>query len=235
MAKTNYPDLTPEQVAELKEKNPGVRFYAQKICGDRYIYRAITGAEWVGVQSLVRDNPNLKQSDLDEKCVSLGLVYPRIPAPEWSQREAGVVPTLAAHIRAKSGFLEPGITQPGDLLVETLVEQPEGERPTPEEVEALRGRTEWALHLLRVNGIWFVFRPILRLEWRNLFSEEVPALDSGDDKDLQTCQRCVLWSSGGKNGRDVDWLSLPAGVVSTLARFILEHSGFGSESEAEEL
>lgn len=100
----------------------------------------------------------------------------------------------------------------------------------PEAVDGWKkmfGRVE----LLKVGDKHFVYRPMKRLEWRQI-GDQVQEAD-GDVGMVQemTVSRCVLHPRGFSG----ELAESDAGVVLTLSEAIMKLSGFGAEEEPVEL
>jgi len=81
-----------------------------------------------------------------------------------------------------------------------------------EEWAAVYGQLEYS----EVAGEEFVWRLLSRAEYKQLMQAEV----SPEEKEEAVCQICVFYPQG------YDFANCPAGIPSTLAREILQKSGF---------
>lgn len=96
--------------------------------------------------------------------------------------------------------------------------------------------TEWKkmygkVAKLTLGGETYVYRPIKRLEWKQLLDKVDKAEGGMQMLQEQTASRCVLHPPGFSSNLSI----CPAGVPSTLSDAVLKISGFQQEVEPEEL
>lgn len=127
------------------------------------------------------------------------------------------------------------------MSAETLDEEYVEAYPGPEETEEVfPGGPTWAdvaewkskygeVYHVVINGQDYIFRPLTRLEYKNIMRsrENDPYF-----REEKTCEVCVLWP---KDFKGAVLASAPAGVPTILAEHIMERSGFTLEAAARPL
>jgi hypothetical protein len=215
---------TQEQINEWKQLYK--RVFRKELCGRSYYFRPLYRSDWLEILNFVRENPDARGVEFDEKVVERGILFPEMAPTEWATLEAGVIPTLSMYIRDKSGFIVEGLSDTTFISAVPIADEPPGDPPTEEEKAELKSRySVYPLRLIHLGNKYWVIRPITRLEWRQLQAETL----SESDIDLLVCQRCVVWASGGHTGKNLNWDMLPVGYATTLSAKVLELSGFNMD------
>lgn len=212
--------LTDEIRDALKAANPDRPLFKKTLFGTDFVFSYITREEYLRVQDWVADNPSAKVSDVDEKLVEVGLLWPQISPTEWATLPAGAVPTLSNLIQEKSALGEEGL----DEVAKAITEEKAEERPDGDVLESLKKKSPFPLKLVRLQGSYYVIRPMVRVEYTTINKQPADV-----DSDVEGCKKCVLFP------KSVDWEKVPAGVPTALVRQILAHSGFSAPGEVEEL
>lgn len=127
-------------------------------------------------------------------------------------------------------------------LNQDIMEQDDQENyPGPEETEEVfPGGPTWAdvaewkskygeIYHVSINGQDYIFRPLTRLEYKNIMRarENDPYY-----REEKACETCVLWP---KDFRGAVLANAPAGVPTILAEHIMERSGFTPDTAAKPL
>lgn len=217
---------TQEVIEQIKETYPNLRLFKNNVAGDDYIFRLLTNQDWVSILDWMNTNPNVKQSDLDDRIVDTCVLWPRFEGPEAVIRKAtqaaGVIPTLSILIRQKSGFIIPDVAGQ-QFSVEELGGGAVPVEPTSDEIDKLKAAYKYKLYKVTIEGHIVIYRPVNRQEWQTILKTQ------DDDTDFATCSKCIVWP------KKLDLNNLPAGVPRTVAGLIVECSGFNLESPVEEL
>lgn len=216
-------ELTEEIINRLKEAVGNQPLYSKELFGQKFVFTIITRQAYLQIMQWVEQNPKLRISDIEDKLVSEGLLWPEISPQEWSVLPAGLIPTLSSLIQEKS-YLDIVGNGLVDTTVETLSEIKQGERPTEEEKEALKASIPHSLRLIGAGGKFFVIRPMLRIEYNTL-----QRLDEKEDGEVEGCKKCVVWP------KNIEWEFLGAGIPTILAREIMTLSGFSNPGVVETL
>lgn len=218
-------ELTEELIAVLKEKVDKPLF-KREICSQDFVFTYINREEYTEIQKWIDDNgANIKPSDIEDKIVDYGLVWPQINPVQWSALPAGAITTLAKHIQEKS-YLDPsGYGEFDDLVVETLVDNTKPEKLTDEIRNELKKTCPHPMKSVTIGNKIYVIRPMLRKEYTDL-----QKLSKDLDGEVTGVNRCLMYP------KNVDWENSPAGNVSILATKIMQISGFDTDNvKVEEL
>jgi hypothetical protein len=216
--------LTADELKELGELHG--KLHRTEICGTGYLFRRVYGDDWVVLENFRESNPNASKEALDEKLVDLCLIGPKpdLLSGGWSNTEAGVLPTIAMLIRAKSGFVVPEFADQQLIDSEDLDPVPEVAKPTPEVLEKLKAESKFRLKGIRLEDLYVVVRPLTRLEWKNIQKF------AGDDADKTLCEKAVVWPE--KLNWDYDY---PVGYTDTISQAVLNMSGFARPQVIEDI
>ena len=208
--------LTQEQIAQIKqewESTSTAPIYKVSLLDNDYIFTAAERKVIFEVEDMMGKNPNIRQIQIDEFMVQKTLIYPKWTPTEYSALPAGVIPTLAMHIRDKSGFYVPDFSDPSMLYAESITEETPIAIPSNEEIAELKEKYKWNLYGVRCVDGYFVFRPVSRLEWRNIN-------DKSEDPEIDICKTCVIWP------KKQDWDKTLAGTTRNILNAVMEKSGF---------
>lgn len=235
-----WPIWSEEEREELKKHYPNIPLYKVKNCGQTYVIRAMSSAEWSALtKRVIAENKNeqLEASKEDELIARAAVVWPLVPAHVlddfWKSNLAGAARSLALQIREKSGF--PTISDEGRIVGPTLeielLFQPEisnKEEPENEALELLRetspNKSIVRVEFPTVGGVHY-FRPWTRTDWELIQAQE----ERGNDFRDFGVRQALLWSSE-------DWVKPAlAGVIEQLFDQVLIASGFTATPEVEEL
>ena len=216
-------ELTEEIIASIKTANPDKPLFKKTLGGQDFVFTFIDRTVYRSVMSWIEDNPKVKVSDVDEKIVDKGLLWPEITPIEWMTMPAGTIPTLASLIQEKSYLATDNVPQDWSVS-ESLVEYEDKAELTEKERATLKGSLKTAARIVTINNKAFVIRPMLRPEYSYLMK-----LPKEADSELEGVTKCVVWP------KTVAWDKMEAGVATVLATEIMKLSGFGDSSEVEEL
>jgi hypothetical protein len=221
---TNAMNLTEAELKELSGLHG--KLHRTELCGTGYLFRRVYGDDWKKLEDFRELNPTVTKDVLDEKLVDICLVGPKpdIMSGGWSNVEAGVLPTLAMLIRAKSGFIVADFADQQLIDSEDLSPVEDIVKPTEDELAQLRSNNKFKLKGVRLEDLYVVLRPLTRIEWKMIQKQ------ASDDADKVLCEKAVLWPENIK--WDYDY---PVGYTDTLSQAILNISGFKVPEAVEDI
>lgn len=220
---TNVNEFTPEQLADLKSKNGPM--FKTTLCGVTYLCKLLYSPDWNIISQLREDNPKMSYAEIDERIVSTALIAP-IPSMEdggWSAVPAGVIPSLSALIRAKSGFSVPELPE-SMPITEDLDNDVEMEKPDEKTLAALKANARYGLKGIAINNDYYVVRPITRVEFKQVMQTK-----DQSEQDRGIVEKVVMWPKG------VNWDEKGAGYCDTIAQYVLAVSGYAGPSAVEDI
>lgn len=217
-------ELTEEIIEKIKAENEGKAIFKRNISNQDYVFTYISRSEYKEIQDWIEANPKVLPSDIDDKILSYGLLWPQVMPYEWTAKPAGVVPTLSRLIQEKSALDPMGTGDIDGLLTDVITNFDPVVGPTEEEIKGLIKSCPHPLKLVKVCGKAFVIRPILRPEYTAL-----QKLPDNVDAEIEGCNRCILWP------KSVSWDNLCAGIPATISREIMLLSGFSGNQDTVEL
>jgi hypothetical protein len=215
---TNNLTISDEDLQSIKDRVAGPIF-KKNIRGRDYIFRMLTRGDRNYLQDWSSQNPNAKFSEYDDIVVERVLLWPNLNSIEKNTLPAGINDVLSNVIQQKA-FMIPGEdTLECEQVSSVFVEQ----KPSDEEIEDAKSKTSNPVFKVGIAGIYFLVRPLLRLEYKTMAGNE------GIDYQVETCKRCTLWP------KEYKWNDCPAGIPEVVAGQILKSSGFQDEGSCEEV
>jgi hypothetical protein len=221
--KSNVVELTDSIIENIKQEMGDRPIYKKTMFGQSYVFTYIDRSQYLGIQKWSLDNPNINPSDIEDKIVEYGLVWPKLKPHEWSTKPAGIISTLSRDIQEKSGLDPLDMGDPNSLFVDVIQDKPDYPQPSDEEVKEILGKVKHQLRKMTVEGRTFIIRPILRVEYVG-----IQRMPDTTDLEVESCKKCVVWP------KDVDWSNVEAGVPTLVAKQVGLMSGFEA-SKIEEL
>lgn len=216
--------LTADELKTLGELHG--KLHRAEICGVGYLFRRLYTPDWQRLEEFRNANPNIKKEALDEKLVDVALIGPKpdIASGGWSNTEAGILPTLAMLIKAKSGFVVQDFADQQLFDVEEMYEAEEPTRPDAATIEKLKATNKFKIKGVRIEDLYVVVRPLTRIEWKNIQKADP------ENADKVLCEKTVLWPE------NIDWdTDYPVGYADTLSQTVLNLSGFTRPQNIEDL
>jgi hypothetical protein len=152
------------------------------------------------------------------------VIWPALTEAEKEELIVGAIPSIVKDIQEKSGLLEVDIFgRPlgPDLHVSILKDFNYWGDLTEAEGAALKEASPFQLFRVRVGRWVFALRPMTRLDLK--------LASQAEDDTLSLVKTVTMWPT------EVDWNTIPTGVVIQLAETANRISGWSSESSVEEL
>lgn len=207
--------LTQEEISKLKEKYPDRPLYCKTIAGQDYVFTYINRPEFLEIQEWLANNEKIPAHEIDDKVMSVALLYPELDERLLSVLPAGLAPTLSQAIQEKS-YIDMS-TGYMDLDVDVIREPEEKEKPDKDVIESVKKKVTHPLRLVRACNNWFIIRPLLRIEFMAM---QKKIEDKSIDAEKESVDKCVVWSTVEDYDKEV------AGIVPVVSRQILIFSGF---------
>lgn len=220
-------ELNEEIIKSLKEANPDRALYKKNVAGQDYIFTYLTKTDHGLIADWITDNQGkLKPSDVDDKIVNYGLLWPLLSPVEGLSVPAGVHPSLSKYIQEMSGLDPDGVENIPYVSYEQLVEYTPVYSISVEEIDKAKKTFKVPLRKVTIDGDEFIIRPLMRPEFTSI---QKNSGTDGFDGELETTKKCMLLP------KDVNFDKLRAGIPGILAEQVMSLSGFVNDSEIEEL
>lgn len=227
----NKGNITPEQIAELKQAFPGEALFKWPSPDkkDDVIFRAITYDLLQKILSIVREaelqGRGLPVQEVNEKIFDACVVWPKFTVDEKLALPVGIIPSIVKVIQEKSGFIDVDIMQrilAPDTITTIIRDFDYWGDIDEEEADKLRESCKpFALFRVRIGRWVFAIRPMTRID--------IQVASQSTDDQLALAKAVTMWP------KDVKWDTVPAGIIDILGRKANEVSGWEPDSQVEEL
>jgi len=215
-------NITPEQVTALKAAYGDDLRLLKWPTPDRkhdFVFKPIS----IEIKALLNDmvtgyekaNKPMTTEDVEEFVFDRCVVWPELTIAEKKSMPIGWMPSIVKSIYEKSGYVN--VTVDGriiapDIHVIKLSEYTMWDLPTKEVLANIKAAAKFPTYKVTLDGWTFVCRPMTRTDI-NIAIQAV-------DQDLALVRQTTLWPD------QVEWETLPAGIVKLLGEEINKISGW---------
>lgn len=227
----NKGQITEKEILEIKNAYPKEALFkwTSPDKKDELIIKPISYELMQKIVSMIRDaelrGSGLPIQDVNEKLFDSCVLWPTFSLDEKLSLPVGIIPSVVKSIQEKSGFIDIDIFQrvlAPDTFTTILRDFDVWNDITEEESEALK-KTSAPFSLFRVRvGKWvFVIRPMTRID--------IQVASQSNDDQLTLARSVTMWP------KEIEWESIPAGIIEILGRKANEISGWEMDAIIEEL
>ncbi len=226
-------ELTPADIERLKAQYGSI-LKKKDLMGQTFVFRVVSRRMWeddieTWRKSMSDSNKEFTVDDVDKKLIETAVVFPSLnyefenPGHEllfWNNQPAGVQPRLARQIEHHAGYIVADLVKGDEAYAENLFTVEKKPRPSEEEIELAKDKTDLPLKLVGLGDEWYIIRAAKHTEFKattKAFQE-----NRAGDHDLQLLKRCILLG-------DTEFDNKPAGLVTILLNHLQQVSGLGDE------
>lgn len=224
--------ITEAEIAELKKLFPkgGLFKWPAPDNKNEIVFRAVDQALMDKIVNLIREaelaGRGLPIQDINEKIFDACVLWPALSLDEKLTLPVGVIPSVVKSIQEKSGFVDIdvfGRVLSPDTFTTILRDFDYWGDISDEDAKKLKEESApFLLSRVRIGRFVFVIRPMTRID--------IQVASQSNDDQLTLAKSVTMWP------KDVEWGSIPAGIVDILGKKANDISGWSeADIEVEEL
>lgn len=226
----NKGKITEQDLAQVKAAYPNEQLLKWTSLNkkDEAIIRPISPDILKKIRAIIMDaekqGKDLPIQDVNEKVFDSCVLWPKLTIEEKLTLPVGVIPSIVKVIQEKSGFIDIDFYQrvlAPDVMTTIVRDSEYWSDITDEDLETLKGKTEFQLYKIRINKWIFIVRPMTRTD--------IQIATQANDDQLALAKAVVMWP------KEVNWSVIPAGMIEILGRKANEISGWDGEATVEEI
>jgi hypothetical protein len=227
----NKGQVTEKDIAEIKSAYPKEALFkwTSPDKKDDLIIRAISYELMQKIVNMIRDaelrGTGMPIQDVNEKIFDSCVLWPTFSLDEKLSLPVGIIPSVVKSIQEKSGFIDIDIFQrvlAPDTFTTIIRDFDVWGDISDEEATALKESSKpFSLFRVRIGKWVFVIRPMTRID--------IQISSQSNDDQLTLARSVTMWP------KEIDWETIPAGIIEILGRKANEISGWDPDATIEEL
>lgn len=169
-------------------------------------------------------NKPVPYTDINQRIFDSCVVFPEFTIEEKESLPVGIVPSVAKVIQEKSGFVDIDVfgRDFGPDMLSTMIRDFDywGD-VTEADLKALKKDCVFQLFRVRIDRWVFIVRPMTRTD--------LQVASQSQDDSLALSRAVTMWP------REIDWDTIPAGIVDILVKEVNKISGWNINASCEEI